>query len=663
TANGLTQVDITRPSGAGVSTNAYTQFNVPNRGIILNNSPTITNTQQAGYINGNPNLLPGQAARIIVNQVTGTLPSHLQGYVEVAGSRADVVIANPNGLLVNGLGFINTSRATLTTGMPVFGGSGSLDAFRVTRGQIHLQGAGMNAANVDQVDLIARAVQANAALYANRLNVIAGANQVDHGTLAATPIAGVGPAPEQGIDVAQLGGMYANKILLASTEHGVGVSLRGIAAAQAGDLTLTTQGKLVLASQTNASGNLAAYARDGIDNSGTTYGMQSVSVDTDGVLSNTGTFAAQQRLDVRGASVASTGTLAAGVNQDGTVAAPADLTAIATNGALTATGRNQASGNAALQGASVILAGSQTSAGGNLNMAATAGDLDLTGATTSAGTGLAASASGAVVNDRGQMSSEGAASVTAGRVSNAGGQIVSQGATTIQSAGALNNSQGTVQAGGALNASASTLDNTAGRITSLNVDGLSVTTTGALTNTTGTTANGAQGGVIGGNGNVQLVAGDLVNHGQISAQGNAILNARSLDNSTGSLTAGGALNLDVSNEVDNSGGMLFGSKGLTLDQAGVALNNNGGQILGGTDVKLNTASMTNAGGTVKANQDIAVGGAPLAAAPCRRGATSRWTWPGTTPMMWQTTCAPMATCVYPPPALSPTRGSSLRLAA
>jgi filamentous hemagglutinin len=85
--------------------------------------------------------------------------------------------------MVNGLGFINTSRATLTTGTPVFGGSGSLDAFRVTGGQILVQGAGMNAANVDQVDLIARAVQANASLYANRLNVIAGANQVDHDTL------------------------------------------------------------------------------------------------------------------------------------------------------------------------------------------------------------------------------------------------------------------------------------------------------------------------------------------------------------------------------------------------------------------------------------------------------------------------------------------------
>ncbi|WP_196303671.1 two-partner secretion domain-containing protein, partial [Ralstonia solanacearum] len=42
-------------------------------------------------------LLPGGSARIIVNQVTSTSPSTLQGYLEVAGPRAEVVIANPNG--------------------------------------------------------------------------------------------------------------------------------------------------------------------------------------------------------------------------------------------------------------------------------------------------------------------------------------------------------------------------------------------------------------------------------------------------------------------------------------------------------------------------------------------------------------------------------------
>jgi filamentous hemagglutinin len=43
--------------------------------------------------------------------------------------------------------------------------------------------------------VIARAVSVNASVYANSLNVITGANQVDHSTLAATPIAGTGAAP------------------------------------------------------------------------------------------------------------------------------------------------------------------------------------------------------------------------------------------------------------------------------------------------------------------------------------------------------------------------------------------------------------------------------------------------------------------------------------
>src|SRR5271170_8165165 len=48
TRNGLDQVNINRPSGAGVSSNTFGQFDVPSRGAILNNSPTIVQTQQAG---------------------------------------------------------------------------------------------------------------------------------------------------------------------------------------------------------------------------------------------------------------------------------------------------------------------------------------------------------------------------------------------------------------------------------------------------------------------------------------------------------------------------------------------------------------------------------------------------------------------------------------
>lgn len=94
TQNGLNQVNIARPSGSGVSLNTYSQFDVPGKGAILNNSPTIVQTQQAGYINGNANLTPGQEARVIVNQVMSNSPSQLRGYLEVAGPRAELVIAN-----------------------------------------------------------------------------------------------------------------------------------------------------------------------------------------------------------------------------------------------------------------------------------------------------------------------------------------------------------------------------------------------------------------------------------------------------------------------------------------------------------------------------------------------------------------------------------------
>ena len=198
------------------------------------------------------------------------------------------MIANGSGISVNGGGFINTSRAILTTGTPNFAPDGSLASFNVTGGNITIQGAGLNASDVDQVDLLARAVQANAAIYAKNLNVVTGANGVDHDTLNATPIAGNGPAPGDSIDVSNLGGMYANRIVLVGTEAGVGVSLKGIAAANAGDLVLTTQGKLELASQANASGNISASARVGIDNSGTAYAQQNVSLSTGGALTNGG---------------------------------------------------------------------------------------------------------------------------------------------------------------------------------------------------------------------------------------------------------------------------------------------------------------------------------------------------------------------------------------
>jgi filamentous hemagglutinin len=125
-ANGVTVVNIANPNKRGLSHNKYQRFNVDKSGLILNNSDqNYVDTRLGGMIVGNARL---QApARVIFNEVTSTRRSALEGYTEVAGQRADIVIANPNGISINGAGFINSSRVTLTTGIPSIDAQGNLN--------------------------------------------------------------------------------------------------------------------------------------------------------------------------------------------------------------------------------------------------------------------------------------------------------------------------------------------------------------------------------------------------------------------------------------------------------------------------------------------------------------------------------------------------------
>ena len=232
TQNGLQQLNITAPSSAGVSLNTYDAFDVPNRGVILNNSPTVVSTQQAGYIDGNPNLTDGRSATIIVNEVHGGLPSALNGYVEVAGAGADVVMANEAGIVVDGGGFINTARAVLTTGMPIVDAVTGHIGYRVTDGTIAIQGAGLNASNVERLDLIAHAIQVNGALYADSLHAVAGLHHVGDDTMTTAgpplkPDSAKASLPEIAIDVGRLGGIYANRIVMIGDARGIGVANAG----------------------------------------------------------------------------------------------------------------------------------------------------------------------------------------------------------------------------------------------------------------------------------------------------------------------------------------------------------------------------------------------------------------------------------------------------
>ncbi|WP_414448931.1 hemagglutinin repeat-containing protein [Burkholderia sp. 22PA0099] len=626
TQNGLPQVNINKPGGAGVSVNTYHQFDVQKPGAILNNSPTIVNTQQAGMINGNPNFGPNDAARIIVNQVNSNNPSSIRGFVEIAGRKAELILSNPAGLQIDGGGFINTSRAVLTTGVPQYGADGSVAGFNVNRGLVTVAGAGLNVANIDQVDLIARAVKLNAAIYARKLNVIAGANHVDHATLAAAPTHADDATSGVAIDVALLGGMYANRIFLVGNANGVGVASAGTIAAEAGDLTLLSDGRLVLTGKTTASGNLSANASD-IQNTGTMYAQQNANLAAN-TVANSGTLAAQQDLDIKAGTLASTGAIGAGVNSDGAVTQGGNLH-IATTGRLNATGRNLAGGNATLSGGSVDLAGGQAVAHGRLEMNAHAGDLDVSNATTSASRSLAATASGALINDYGKLSSQGGAALTAGTLSNQGGTVSAQGPLSVRTSGAMSNRAGTmvsqnttdvaggaidnrqgiIQSAGHMKVVGASLQNSAGRVTSLNGDGLSVSTSGLLTNTTGSTANGAQGGVIGGDGDVTVQAGTLANQGSISAADDLNVGGQSIDNGGGSLTAGRNASIDAGSHLANVSGSI--AAGASAQVRATDLDNHAGSIQG-SRLSLSATDLANRSGTITQTgtnrADIAVSG-------------------------------------------------------
>lgn len=295
-ANGVPVVNIATPNGAGISHNRFTDYNVGKEGLILNNATGKLNpTQLGGLIQNNPNLKAGGEAKGIINEVTGGNRSLLQGYTEVAGKAANVMVANPYGITCDGCGFINTPHATLTTGRPVMNADGSLQALEVTEGSITINGAGLDGTRSDAVSIIARATEVNAALHAKDLTVTAGANRVTaDGRVSA--LKGEGNVPKVAVDTGALGGMYARRIHLTSTESGVGVNL-GNLYARDGDITLDASGRLTV-NNSLATGTVTAKGQ-GVTLTGDhkAGGNLSVSSRSDIVLSN-GTLNSDKNLSL-----------------------------------------------------------------------------------------------------------------------------------------------------------------------------------------------------------------------------------------------------------------------------------------------------------------------------------------------------------------------------
>ena len=313
-------INIVKPDSNGLSHNKFTDFNVAGNGIVFNNHTGSAqyNSQLAGALNANANL-QGNAAKLILTEVTGTGKTNLNGMLEIAGTKADLVIANPNGIVGKGFGFINVGRATLTTGVPDWGADGKLNGFSVAKGTIDIQNAGLTEDRrtdyrPDKLDIMARAIKINDELWANEaINVVAGSNEVKYnadGSLEVQKTSATAEKPQVALDVAALGGMYAGRIMLVGTEKGLGMNIGGNLKAQE-NLSITNDGRIVFTKNSGSSSN----ATDGLQNqdytSLTSDGNVMVSSTED--IENSSVITAQKDMTMTvGGKLTNSGTLEAG---------------------------------------------------------------------------------------------------------------------------------------------------------------------------------------------------------------------------------------------------------------------------------------------------------------------------------------------------------------
>ncbi|CUH97800.1 hypothetical protein P22_3946 [Propionispora sp. 2/2-37] len=535
----------------------------------------------------------------------------------MAGSRAEVIIANPNGIVGDGFGFINTSRAVLTTGIPVFGGNGSLEAFRVSRGQISIEGAGLNVADIDRVDLISRAVQVNAGIWANNLNVVTGNNKVDYNTLNTEKNAPEGNMPSVSLDVGQLGGMYANKIKLVGTEQGVGVNNQGILSASGGEFILTQKGKIVNTGSVSSAGNLQITTHDNLQNSGTLYSQTNTTVRAAGV-NNSGILASAQNTAIAAQTIDTSGVVGAGIQSGGTVGNGGDLT-LSASGRVNSKGKALAGGNLAVTGDAVDQSGAAVYAGKSGSIRAIGGDIDNSGATLETGEALTLEAAGTVKNDQavagtGGQITAGQLTVTAGAISNKGGSILQTG-TNVANLTAVNhidNTGGTMAGNGEMNIMTGDLINEGGSIQAVSsVSELNITVRGTVNNEKGIISSGkklllldqaatskalsivnSEGTLLAGQ-DLNIDGAGLSGTGKILSQGDLSVKLTQDYAHTGELKANGNVRVETAGTLTNQSTLLAGGN-LEVD-AGDLVNQPSGEISGKNTSVTASGTLTNRG--------------------------------------------------------------------
>ena len=276
--NGVPLVNIVAPNTAGLSHNKYDRFGVGRQGAILNNSDqSLQRSQLGGLVYGNPNLNDSGTASVILNEVVSSSRSLLEGSLEVHGDSANVIVANPNGVTCDGCGFINTPRATLSTGRPELDGDGSLGSFQVEDGDINIGSNGTGLDGISAFDLLTRRIRIEGTVEgADDLSLVVGRNSYAYQSGLVAPF--VSDSGEHGvaIDSSLISGMYAGQIKIISTERGSGVNMQGQMAASAHDMIITADGKLLVRNARAREGITATSESDSVQVAGTLFSEEGI---------------------------------------------------------------------------------------------------------------------------------------------------------------------------------------------------------------------------------------------------------------------------------------------------------------------------------------------------------------------------------------------------
>ncbi|WP_105897442.1 hemagglutinin repeat-containing protein, partial [Haemophilus influenzae] len=599
-------------------------FDVAEKGAVLNNARKAAQTQIAGWVQGNPNLARGEA-KVILNEVNSANPSRLKGYVEVAGKKADVVIANPSGIQCDGCGVINAGRTTLTTGKAEVE-NGELKGYRVKGGKVTVGQKGMDNSQSDYTDIIAEKAEINGGVWSKKgIKVTTGKNNVDRTNDSVVYVGDENtdntdrtfdPKSENqstySVDVSQLGGMYAEKIHLVDKGQGLGVRNAGNIGASVGEVKIDSFGRIV--------------------NEGGIYSKQDVQINTNSDIVQKGKVetargdvlvGAKNKITQIGSTISSgniryqadsveaskSSVLAAGIEDNDKVRKVSDVSEtknleIKTVKTTVAKGKNIASGKVDIQAKTVDISESQTS-GQDVHVVAHQGEMNANQATLVAENEINLHTASQLFTQHANLKADWI-NATAQRVENQQGRWVSQGARdfSLNLEQGLNNEKGLILSGGNMSLTQQNqfLNNREGRLLSgkdLTLTALSVDNQAGMIVADGSStlniARDINNQKVGNTGSLIQAQGDLTvnttNLNNQNTKGNAQsvptqgilagkveVNAQQLDNKQGGIYSVSSQVLNVVNQLDNNQGELFSTGDIRIQGKGASIKNSQGSI-------------------------------------------------------------------------------------